>query len=251
MIGGQDLLGTWGPLVCLCLFAGMMLLHELGRRLGVRRRARIWKARASDSARSRAPRSACSACSSPSRFRVPRRVSMCGEISSPRRPTSSNKHGYASISCPKPSNRKCAGTFATTWIHGWPCTTMPDLNAANRELDRSRRLQLEIWKGAVTATRNSSGSPFSCQSALGGINSMIEITTTRTMATRVHPPRHRVRMLFTAALLAALPRRLQLGRRQDARLAPRHRTGEHRVDRALRHHRHRASAPGAGAGRFS
>ena len=40
MIGGHDLLGTWGPLVCLCLFAGMMLLHELGRRLGVRRRAK-------------------------------------------------------------------------------------------------------------------------------------------------------------------------------------------------------------------
>jgi hypothetical protein len=24
---------------------------------------------------------------------------------------------------PEAEHRKCAGTFATTWIHGWPCTT--------------------------------------------------------------------------------------------------------------------------------
>ena len=40
MTGDQDLLATWAPLFCICLFTGMMLLHELGRHLGVRRRAR-------------------------------------------------------------------------------------------------------------------------------------------------------------------------------------------------------------------
>src|SRR4029450_7712437 len=40
MTGDQSVLGTWGAFVCLCLFAGMMLFHELGRRLGIRRRSK-------------------------------------------------------------------------------------------------------------------------------------------------------------------------------------------------------------------
>ena len=84
---------------------------------------------------------------------------------------------------------------------------LPDLAAAASELERAGTLQHTIWKGAVSATRNDgSGSPppFNANLVLGAINSMIEITTSRTMATRLHPPAVVYGMLFTAALMAAL-----------------------------------------------
>ena len=40
MTGDQDVLARWAPLFCLCLFSGMLLLHDLGRYLGDRRRAK-------------------------------------------------------------------------------------------------------------------------------------------------------------------------------------------------------------------
>ena len=79
---------------------------------------------------------------------------------------------------------------------------LPDLAAAT-ELEHSRRLQREIWRDSVTASRNS-GWPFGVNLLLTSINGMIDITTTRTMATRMHPPGIVYGMLFTAALMAAL-----------------------------------------------
>jgi len=80
---------------------------------------------------------------------------------------------------------------------------LPDLSAAAAEFERSRILQRTIWKEAVSATRNT-GSTFSTNLLLSAINAMIDITTTRTMATRIHPPAVVYGMLFTAAMMAAL-----------------------------------------------
>jgi hypothetical protein len=55
----------------------------------------------------------------------------------------------------------------------------------------------------VIASRNSD-SPFAVNLFLSSINGMIDITTTRTMAMRMHPPTIVYGMLFAAALLAAL-----------------------------------------------
>ena len=205
MIGGHDLLGTWGPLVCLCLFAGMMLLHELGRRLGVRRRAK-------DPEGSRLGLGPVESATfgllglliaftfsgAASRFDV-RRNLVTEEANL-------IEQAWLRVDLlPEAEQPKMRGHFRDYLDSRLAVyDKLPDLNAANRELDRSRRLQLEIWNGAVAATRHSSGSPFSSNLLLSGINSMIEITTTRTMATRVHPPGIVYVMLFTAALLAAL-----------------------------------------------
>ena len=126
---------------------------------------------------------------------------------------------------------------------------LPDLDAANAELARSRTLQRKIWKEAVTASRNS-GSSFGVNLLLSSINGMIDITTTRTMATRIHPPAIVYGMLFVAALMAALLAGYNSAGGTTRGLASRHWPGEHRVDRALRHHRHRASANRTGARRY-
>ncbi|WP_243309931.1 hypothetical protein [Fundidesulfovibrio agrisoli] len=64
---------------------------------------------------------------------------------------------------------------------------MPDLDAAHAELGRTVALQNEIWKAAVAACQTEEGQRAGIL-VLPALNNMIDITTTRTMATLFHPP---------------------------------------------------------------
>jgi hypothetical protein len=68
---------------------------------------------------------------------------------------------------------------------------LPDLAAANAELARGAELQKEIWAQAVAASGNEDGNAGSSAARnllLPAINEMIDITTTRTVAAQIHPP---------------------------------------------------------------
>lgn len=78
---------------------------------------------------------------------------------------------------------------------------LPDLAASNVELARATRLQQEIWARTVAAA---AGSQAPTMLLLPALNAMIDITTTRTMATQMHPPRIIFALLFALALLSAL-----------------------------------------------
>ena len=79
---------------------------------------------------------------------------------------------------------------------------LTDVEASTTELERSKVLQRKIWQATVAATRR--GGSFSTNLLLGGLNSMFDVTKTRMMATRMHPPVVVYGMLFVAALMAAL-----------------------------------------------
>jgi hypothetical protein len=64
---------------------------------------------------------------------------------------------------------------------------LPDVASASADLDRARALQNEIWKDAVAAGRDSGSSP-ATMLLLPMLNQMIDITTTRTVAAQAHPP---------------------------------------------------------------
>jgi CDP-diglyceride synthetase len=64
---------------------------------------------------------------------------------------------------------------------------LPDITAAMVEMARATALQNEIWKEAVAACRDSGSSP-ATMLLLPALNQMIDITTTRTVAARTHPP---------------------------------------------------------------
>ena len=64
---------------------------------------------------------------------------------------------------------------------------LPDLAEAQLEQARYTTLQDEIWNGAVAGCRESGSAPATLL-LLPALNQMIDITTTRTMATRMHPP---------------------------------------------------------------
>jgi hypothetical protein len=79
---------------------------------------------------------------------------------------------------------------------------LPDLEAAMKEWRSSVELQEEIWTSAVTACRDS-GSSQATMLLLPAVNAMIDISTTRLMSTRIHPPIVVYVMLGTVSLLAA------------------------------------------------
>ena len=80
---------------------------------------------------------------------------------------------------------------------------LPDVAAAREELANSTRLQREIWTQAVAACRTVD-SPATTTLLISALNTMIDITTSRTMAAQVHPPMIIFVMLFGLALASAL-----------------------------------------------
>lgn len=81
---------------------------------------------------------------------------------------------------------------------------LPDMEAATAELARSTQLQGEIWNQAVAIGRMEGVSSAATMLLLPALNQMIDITTTRTMAGQMHPPKVIFIMLFGLALASAL-----------------------------------------------
>jgi hypothetical protein len=80
---------------------------------------------------------------------------------------------------------------------------MPDIEAAMKSLDRSNALQGAIWDRAIVACREE-GSQSAHMLLLPALNQMIDITTTRTMAGKTHPPWVIFAMLAALVLVSSL-----------------------------------------------
>jgi hypothetical protein len=79
---------------------------------------------------------------------------------------------------------------------------IPDLKAAMKELDHGNQLQQQIWSHAVNHCK---GEPTPCAMLLlPALNSMIDITTTRTMLSQFHPPMIVFILLIVFSVTAAL-----------------------------------------------
>jgi hypothetical protein len=80
---------------------------------------------------------------------------------------------------------------------------LPDMTAAREELAKATKLQSEIWNQAVAATQEAN-SPATTTLVFTALNAMIDITTTRTMATQIHPPTIIFVMLIGLAFASSL-----------------------------------------------
>ena len=92
---------------------------------------------------------------------------------------------------------------------------IPDLAAVEAELARSAGMQNAIWSNAVAASRLEGSHPSSGVLLLGALNEMIDITTTRTMAAKTHPPVIIYILLFLLGLGCALIAGLGMAARRD------------------------------------
>jgi hypothetical protein len=81
---------------------------------------------------------------------------------------------------------------------------LPDMEAAEREMGRYKQVQHEIWMKSVAASRLPDSHPDAGKLLLPALNNMIDISTTRTMALRIHPPRVIFALLFVLGIICAL-----------------------------------------------
>jgi hypothetical protein len=79
---------------------------------------------------------------------------------------------------------------------------LPDIATARQALARATMQQAQIWQQAVAACQEAS--PSATMLLLPALNAMIDITTTRTMATQIHPPQVVFVMLCVLALASSL-----------------------------------------------
>jgi hypothetical protein len=80
---------------------------------------------------------------------------------------------------------------------------VPNFSAVKAELASSIKLQGEIWSNAVAACRESGSQP-AHMLLLPALNAMFDITTTRTEATNHHPPWIIFAMLGTLSLVSSV-----------------------------------------------
>jgi hypothetical protein len=81
---------------------------------------------------------------------------------------------------------------------------LPDVAAATQTLARATALQAELWTQAVQHSREPDAHPDAGKLLLPALNTMFDITTTRTAALYTHPPTIIFLMLVVVALASAL-----------------------------------------------
>lgn len=79
---------------------------------------------------------------------------------------------------------------------------LPDSEASNTQVARGTALQNEIWAGAIAAVREAP--PAASLLLLPALNEMIDITTTRAVASRTHTPPIIMVVLILLALFCSL-----------------------------------------------
>ncbi len=80
---------------------------------------------------------------------------------------------------------------------------LPDLDAAKESLEKVGALQGEIWREAVAACRENQSQP-TYMLLLPSLNQMFDIAATRTMAAKTHPPAIIFAMLSALVMIGSL-----------------------------------------------
>jgi hypothetical protein len=191
--------------LCLGLFFGMLLLMEIGRRIGVGRRA-------SDSEASKATFSTIEGgiltlfallltftfSGAGARFDARRQLIV----------QETNAIGTAYLrldvlpAAIQPGLRDNFRRYLNARLNVY--RKLPDLEAAKQELTIANSLQREIWRQSISAVRADDAPPQAAVVLLPALNAMIDIATTVTMAPQFHPPLIIFGMLFVVALTSSL-----------------------------------------------
>ena len=198
------LLSLLFPLFIASLFAGMLFLLEVGRRLGLRRRAKL---PTDTGAGLGAVEGALFALLG---LLIAFTFSGAAERFEARRHLiveEANAIGTAYLridllpAAAQPALRDGFRRYVDSRLAVY--RALPDLDAATAELSRSAGIQGEIWSAAVAACPGAS-TPQACVLLLPALNSMIDITTTRTVAGYTHPPALIFAVLAVIALACSL-----------------------------------------------
>jgi hypothetical protein len=81
---------------------------------------------------------------------------------------------------------------------------MDNAEAIHRNQATNAEMQLAIWRAAILASKNPNASVDATKLLVPALNAMIDITTTRTVASRNHPPIAIYFLLFGLSLISAM-----------------------------------------------
>lgn len=81
---------------------------------------------------------------------------------------------------------------------------LPDVDAAMGELRNTQAIQNDIWTSSIAAARDPAANPEATKLILPALNDMIDITTTRLAAARMHPPFVIFVLLFVTSMVISL-----------------------------------------------
>jgi hypothetical protein len=81
---------------------------------------------------------------------------------------------------------------------------LPNMVAVEVEMAKSKKIQEEVWTEAVEAIQLPDSHASASLLLLPALNNMIDIATTRTMALQLHPPRIIFALLFGLGLICSL-----------------------------------------------
>jgi hypothetical protein len=82
--------------------------------------------------------------------------------------------------------------------------SLPDVKAAQQQVQKSQALQNEVWKIAMEALRQPGARPNADVLLLPALNQMFDLMSVRIVATQLHPPTVIYAMLVALALASAL-----------------------------------------------
>jgi hypothetical protein len=191
-------------LCTLSLFLGMLLFLEVGRRLGIRRRAHDAEGAA---AGSRVVEGAVfgllgllvafTFSGAAARFDIRRQLIV--------EETNAIGTAYLRLDLLPPTAQPALRERFRQYVEArlTAYRKLPDIAAAQDEETRATQVPGDIWRQAVAACQEA-GSQHATMLLLPALNAMIDITTTRTLATRMHPPTIIFVMLFGLALASSL-----------------------------------------------
>ncbi len=184
------------------LFGGMLLMLELGRRVGARQRARITEGGAAGIGAVEAAIFALLGLliaftfqGAAARFDA-RRALIVQEANNIG--TAWLRIDLLPVSA-QPGMRELFRKYLDARLATY--RKIPDLAAVQAELDRTAQLQGEIWNAALAGQKD--GGQFVVVGVLPSLNQMFDIVTTRTMAAKTHPPAILFVMLAIMACVAA------------------------------------------------
>ncbi len=192
-------------LFAMLLFAGMLILLELGRRLGVRRRSRESEGERGSLGTIEGAIFALfglvvafTFSGAASRFNEKR--ALIAEEANSVETAYLRLHLLSEKA--QPEMQELFRRYLDSRLETY--RKLPDLDAAQVEMAKSKKLQKEIWAKAVSATALRDSHVDAGKLLLPALNSMIDITTTRTMALQTHPPNIIYALLFTLGLICSL-----------------------------------------------
>jgi hypothetical protein len=192
-------------LFALLLFLSMLILLETGRRLGVRRRPRESEGERGNLGAIEGAvfalfglLMAFSFSGAASRFSE-KRMLVAEEVNAVEK-------AYLRIDLvsdeARPALRELFRQYVDSRLEVY--RRLPNMEAAGREMARSKKLREEIWSRAVDATRLPASHPAAGWLLLPALNNMIDVATTRRMALQAHPPGIIYALLFGLGLVCSL-----------------------------------------------